>query len=130
MTAEKKTVLSPKDKAQIIDRCHKRVTRFCQRLGIAFDKEKYRECVEKEVKLFFAGKKPRHRQKREMSEEEIQRLREHMASENAEMEDEAFDAEMFRALNRIYSNPDKERRRAEENKKLKKWVEEEYGYYD
>jgi hypothetical protein len=125
----KKRVLSTEDKARITDRCHKRISRFCQRRGIAFDKEKYRECVERENKLFFAGKKPRHRQKREMSEDEIQRLREKMASDQEEMDDELFDDEMIRSLNRIYADPDKELRREEENKKLKKWVEEEYGYY-
>lgn len=126
--------LTEQEKNTIRNRCHKRIERYCQRRGIPFDKEKYSQCVEDEIQLFFAGKKPRRRIKKEMSEEEIQRLRERMASEKEEMDDEAFDDEMIRALNRIYADPDKERRREEENRKLRDWIERkvraESGYYE
>lgn len=132
----KKRILTSEEKNRIFNRCHKRVERYCQRRGIPFDKEKYLECVENETKLFLFGKKPRHRRKREMSEEEIQRLRERMAEEKEEMDEEAFDAEIISTLKRIHEleHPEIEEAREEQRKRDKTWIEKklrrESGYED
>lgn len=125
--------LTQKDKVRIQKKCHERVKRICQRKNVRFDKEMYRRCVEDEIQLFFAGKKPRIRQKRVMTEKEIEELRERMARESDEESDEAFDLEIIRGLQRIHElqNPELKEARRLQRKKDKEFIESQFenDYY-
>jgi len=123
-------VPSQEERKKIYDVCYRKVKRHYKKLRQKPTKDKMDEeiesCLREKLYAFQLQpepQKPRKKVDSHLSVEEVNRLR-------AERELEE-DVRLISSINRNFwqsEREDSEKKRKEQNKKLKEWVEEEFGY--
>lgn len=125
---EGEKVPSPEERKKMYDLCYRRVVRYFKKLKREPTKYEMDEALEKCLrdKLYTFQMKPeppKPRKKPCLSVEEVNRRR-----QERELEEEI---RLVSSINRNFwesEREDLEKKRKEENEKLKKWVKEEFGY--